>query len=79
MKKCFCNPSIKEDDRRDPKNNRGISILNTCYKIYSEILNIKLQLLRIIYDTNTKLIPKGTVMQNPTLYLKLLIEKRKAI
>jgi hypothetical protein len=30
-------------DRRDPKNNRGISIVNTCYKIHYKILNIKLQ------------------------------------
>ena len=47
-----CNPSerrstvaiqlLKKGDRRDPKNYRGISILSTCCKIYSKILNIKL-------------------------------------
>jgi hypothetical protein len=36
-------PIIKKGDRRDPKNYRGINILNTCYKIYSKILNMKLQ------------------------------------
>jgi len=42
MEKCLCKPSIQEGDRRDPKSNRGISILNTYYKIYPEIFNIKL-------------------------------------
>jgi len=27
-------PIFKKGDRREPKNYRGISILNTCYKIY---------------------------------------------
>jgi len=36
-------PIFKKGDRRVPKNYRGISILNTCYKIYSKILNMKLQ------------------------------------
>jgi len=27
-------PVFKKGDRREPKNYRGISILNTCYKIY---------------------------------------------
>jgi hypothetical protein len=34
---------FKKGDRRDPKNNREISIYNNCYKIYSKIFNIKLQ------------------------------------
>jgi len=33
---------VWKGDRRDSKNYRGISILNTCYKIYSNILNKKL-------------------------------------
>jgi len=37
-------PIFKKGDRREPKNYRGISILNTCYKIYSKILNMKLHL-----------------------------------
>ena len=36
-------PIFKKDDRREPKNYRGISILNACYKIYPKILNMKLQ------------------------------------
>jgi hypothetical protein len=36
-------PIFKKGDRRGPQNYRGISILNTCYKIYSKILNMKLQ------------------------------------
>jgi hypothetical protein len=36
-------PIFKNGDRRDPKKYRGINILNTCYKIYSKILNMKLQ------------------------------------
>jgi len=34
---------FKKGDRRDPKNYRGISILNTCHKIYFNICNIKLE------------------------------------
>jgi len=33
-------PIFKKDDRREPKNYRGINILNTCYTIYSKILNM---------------------------------------
>jgi len=36
-------PIFKKGDRREPQNYRGITILNTCYKIYSKILNMKLQ------------------------------------
>jgi hypothetical protein len=34
---------FKKGDRRDPKNYRGISIHNNCYKVYSKIFNMKLQ------------------------------------
>jgi hypothetical protein len=33
-------PIFKKGERRDPKNYRGINILNTCYKIYYKILNV---------------------------------------
>jgi hypothetical protein len=39
----FCIPIFKKGDRRNPKNYRGISILNTCCKRYSKILHMKLQ------------------------------------
>jgi len=34
---------FKKSDKMDPQNYRGISILNTCYKIYFKILNVKLK------------------------------------
>jgi hypothetical protein len=37
------NPIFKKGNRKEPKNYRGTSILNTCYKIYSKILNMELQ------------------------------------
>jgi len=36
-------PIFKKGDRREHKNYRGISILNTYYTIYSKILHMKLQ------------------------------------
>jgi len=33
-RKAVITPIFKKGDRREPKNYRGISILNTCYKIY---------------------------------------------
>jgi hypothetical protein len=36
-------PLFKKGDICEPQNYRGISILNTCYNIYSKILNMKLQ------------------------------------
>jgi len=38
-KNAVITPILKKDDRRENQNDRGISILNTCYKIYSKILN----------------------------------------
>ena len=40
IEKCHCNPIIYESWQKRPKNYRGISILCTCCKIYSEILYI---------------------------------------
>jgi len=37
------NPIFKKGERREHKNYRGISILNTCCKLYSKIINTKLQ------------------------------------
>ena len=58
-------PTFKKGDRREPKNYTGISILNTCYKTYSKILNMKLQKYSEVFMTNTKWIPKGMVMHGP--------------
>jgi len=33
-------PIFEKDDRREPKNCRGISILNNFYEMYSKILNL---------------------------------------
>jgi hypothetical protein len=46
---------------------RGISILNTCYKIYSKILNMKLQKYLEAFMTETTWIPKGTAMHGPNI------------
>jgi hypothetical protein len=56
-------PIFKKGDKRDPKNYRGSSILNTFYKIYSKILNKKLQkIFTKIYIRSTKWIRKRTFM-----------------
>jgi len=47
-------PIFKKGDRREPKNYRGISIPNTCYKIYSKILNMKLQNYSEVFMTETQ-------------------------
>jgi hypothetical protein len=62
MDKCKVIPIFKKGDERDPKNYRGISVLNTSYKIYSKIINKKL---------------KGHLCTDATFCLKLLIEKRR--
>ena len=36
-------PVYKRRDRIDPNNDRGINLLNSCYKIYTKILHEKLQ------------------------------------
>jgi hypothetical protein len=78
MEKCNSNPSIQERCRRDPKNYRGINILNTCYKIYSEILNMKLQSYSEEFMTQTQNgFRKGCSCTDATFCLKLLIEKRR--
>jgi hypothetical protein len=61
-----------------PKNYRGISILNTCYKIYSKILNMKIQKYSKAYMTETPNgFQKGQSCTDPTFCLKLLIEKTR--
>ena len=73
-------PIFQKGDRREPKNYRGISILNTCYKIYSKILNMKLQNYLELFMTETQNgFRKGRSCTDPTFRLKLLIEKKKGI
>jgi len=68
-------PIFKKGDRREPKNYRGISILNTCYKLYSKILNMKLQKYTEVFMTETQNgFRKGRSRTDPTFCLKLLIE-----
>jgi len=45
---------FKKGDRREHENYRGVSILNTCYKIYSKILNMKLQNYSEAFITETQ-------------------------
>jgi hypothetical protein len=71
-------PILKKGDRRDCKNYRGINILNTCCKIYSKILNMKLQSYSEEFMTETQNgFRKGRSRTDPTFCLKLLIEKRR--
>jgi hypothetical protein len=71
-------PIFKKGDRREPKNYRGISILNTCDTIHSKILNMKLQNYSEEFMTETQNgFRKGRSCTDPTFCLKLLIEKRK--
>jgi len=71
-------PLFKKGDRREPRNYREISILNTCYKIYSKILNMKLQKYSEIFMTETQEgFRKVRSCTDPTFCLKLLIEKRR--
>jgi len=69
---------FKKGDGREPKNYRGISILNTCYKIYSKILNTKLQNYSEVLMTETQNgFRNGRSCTDPTFCLKLLIGKRR--
>jgi hypothetical protein len=71
-------PIFKKGDRREPQNYRDISILNTCYKIYSKILNIKLHKYSEAFMTETQTgFRKGRSCTDPTFCLKCLIEKRR--
>jgi hypothetical protein len=66
-------PIFKKDIRRDPKKYIGINILNTCYKIYSKILNMKLQSYSEEFMTETH--DRLRKRRSCTFCLKLLIEK----
>jgi hypothetical protein len=70
-------PIFKKRDRREPKNYGGISI-NTCYKIYSKILDMKPRKYSEVFMTETQSgFRKGRSCTDPAFYLKLLIEKRR--
>jgi hypothetical protein len=70
-------PIFNKGDRRDLKI-RGINILNTFYKIYSKILNMKLQSYSEEFMTETQNgFRKGSSCTDPILCLKLLIKKRR--
>jgi hypothetical protein len=69
---------FKKGNKQDPINYRGSSILSTCYKIYSKILNKKLQ------KYSERFISEGQngfrirrSCTDATFCLKLLIEKRR--
>jgi len=70
-------PIFKKVDRRETKNYRGISILNTCSNIYPKILNMKLQKYSEVFMTETQNgFRKERSCTDPTFRLKLLIEER---
>jgi len=73
-------PIFKKGDRRELQNCRRISILNTCYKIYSKILNMKLQNYSKVFMKETQNgFQKGWSCMDPTFCLKLLTVKKKGI
>jgi len=73
-------PIFRKGDRREPKNYRGISILNTCYKIYSKILNMELQDFSEAFMKEPQNgFRKGRSCTDSTFCLNLLIEKKKGL
>ena len=63
-------PMFKKGDRREPQNYRGISILKSCYELYSEILNMKLQKYLEVFMTETQDgFRKGRSCTDPTFCL----------
>jgi hypothetical protein len=71
-------PIFKKVDRREPQIYRGISNLNTCYKIYSRILNTKLQNYSEVFMTGTQNgFRKGRSCTDPTFCLKKKKKKRR--
>lgn len=75
MEKCFVFPAFQKGDRRDLKNYRGISIHNTCYEMYSKILNVKLQTCSKQFMTETQNgFRKGRSCTDVTFCLISLIE-----
>jgi len=71
-------PIFKKGDSRETQNYRGISILNTWYKIYSRILNMKLQNYSEVFMRETQNgFRKGRSCMDPIFCLKLLMEKSR--
>jgi hypothetical protein len=80
LPKIIITPIFKKGDRMEPKNYRGIGTLNACYKIYSKILNMKLQEYSEAFMTETQnRFRKGWSWTDPTYCLKLLVEQKKGI
>jgi len=73
-------PIFKKGDRRETRKCRGIGILNTCFKIYSKILNMKQRYYSEAFMTEAQNgFRKGRLCTDPTFFLKLLIEKRREL
>ena len=71
-------PIFKKGDKTDPKNYRGISLLNSCYKIYAKILNGKLKLYSENFlDEEQCGFRKARSCIDAAFTLKLLLEKRR--
>jgi hypothetical protein len=71
-------PIFKKGDRKDPRNYRGISLLNACYKIYAKILNGKLKTYAetFIMEPQNRF-RSGRSCIDPIFSIKLLLEKRR--
>jgi hypothetical protein len=64
--------------KTNPENYRGISLLNTCYKIYSRLLNNKLKTFAEQFPLECQNgFRKGRTCIDGVFTLKLLIERRR--
>jgi hypothetical protein len=71
-------PIYKKGDKRKPENYRGVNLLNTCYKIFSKILNEKLKNISEDFLLECQNgFRKGRSCIDSTFCMKLLIEKRR--
>jgi hypothetical protein len=71
-------PILKKGDKSNPENYRGISLLNTCYKIYSRLLNEKLKKFteQFLLECQNGF-RKGRSCTDSIFTLRLLIENRR--
>jgi hypothetical protein len=71
-------PIYKKGDKTNPENYRGISLLNTCYKIYSRLLNNNLKTFTEQFTLEFQNgFSKGRTCIHGIFTLKLLIERRR--
>lgn len=71
-------PIFKKGDRSDPRNYRGICILNSCYKLYVKIINNRLRpIMEALIEEFQYGFRKGRSCTDCIFTISQLIEKRK--